>query len=75
MTALCTQLLGQTGGLGGLYLPTTQQPSYAVRFDAGNPSDNLALGGSPAIVFGSPVVTSGGPGVLPSIALQTLNTP
>lgn len=75
MTALCTQLLGQTGGLGGLYLPTTQQPSYAARFDAGNPSDNLALGGSPAIVFGSPVVTSGGPGVLPSIALQTLNTP
>lgn len=75
MTALCTQLLGQSGGLGGLYLPTSQQPAYAARFGDTLPADNLALGGSPALVFGAPAVTVGAPGILPSIALNAGNTP
>lgn len=75
MTALCTQLLGQSGGLGGLYLPTAQQPAYAARFGETQPTDNLALGGAPALVFGAPAVTAGAPGILPSIALNAGNTP
>lgn len=75
MTTLCTQLFGQTGGLGGLYLPTMNQPTYAARFGAGSPSDNIAMNGQPVLVYGAPTITDGSNGVLPSIALNAANSP